>query len=311
MKTIFNLILFVCFLTASTNALAEEKESSSWIESDKLKVLCTTGMIADIVENIAGDTVALNSLMGPGTDPHLYRATMGDLKKLKAADVVFYNGLSLEGKMEEVFQKLGEQKPVIAVSSTIHERRLLSAENYQNAYDPHIWFDIGLWTEATKVVEAELIKQLPNKSEELARKATVYRATLNKIDDWTGRELFKIPTKQRVLITAHDAFRYFGKKYNVEVRGLQGISSASDYGLKDIKVLSDLIIERKLKAIFVESSVPEKFIESLQEAVSSKGGEVKVGGTLYSDAMGPVGSGAETFQKMFRHNVKTIAGALK
>jgi len=294
------LLLTLILALLTTPALAERP-----------KVLTTTGMIADIVENLAGEYVELSFLMGPGIDPHAYRATHGDIRKLKEAEIVFFNGLSLEGKMEQIFEKLSKKKVIVAVASEISKDSLLAAADYQNAFDPHIWFDVSLWLEAVKQVEKTLVKSISEKSEEIKSASLLYQNKLVELDSWIKSQVSQIPEKKRLLVTAHDAFRYFGHRYGIEVMGLQGISSDSDYGLRDVKRLSDVIIEREVNAVFIESSVPPKFINSLRRAVLAKGHKVELGGTLYSDAMGVAGSGHDNYLGMFKYNVETIVGALK
>jgi len=285
-------------------------------EDRPLKVVTTTGIVADLVAKVAKDLISENrieikSLMGPGVDPHAYKASHGDIATLRNADLVFYNGLTLEGKMEKVLEALASEKPVVALSANIPREKLLAAEAYENAFDPHIWFDLELWSLASDKVLATFQKAFPDFKSKLEASHAALKTELGELDTWAKSELSQIPEKQRTLITAHDAFRYFGRRYGIDVQGLQGISSASDYGLQDIKRLKDLIIQRGVKAIFVESSVPERFIVSLKNAVTASGGTVSIGDTLYSDALGDAKTGADTFSKMFRHNVNAVKKGLK
>jgi manganese/zinc/iron transport system substrate-binding protein len=277
----------------------------------KLNVVTTTGMIGDLVHNIGGDSVTTTSLMGTGVDPHLYKATQGDLGKLMKADVVFYNGLHLEGKMADILKKLSSRKPVYAVTDNIPDELLRKPPEFEGQFDPHIWFDVALWKRGAEFVRDQLIAQLPQKKEEITNNAKVYLDKLTALDTWTKSEIQLIPQQQRVLITAHDAFGYFGDRYEVDVLGLQGISTASEYGLNDIERLSQVIIKRKVKAVFVESSVPQKFILSLQQGVQARGHQVKIGETLFSDAMGAANTPEGNYIGMVTANVNTIVGALK
>lgn len=277
----------------------------------KLQIVATTGMIADLVHNIGQDSVNVLSLMGPGVDPHLYKATQGDLKRLQSADVIFYNGLHLEGKMGEVLEKLGRIQPVIAVSSEIDPSRFKEDPAFQGNYDPHIWFDVSLWAETIPTVLEALKKEDPANAAYFEKNAKQLQSELTELHTWAQTEMATIPEGQRTLVTAHDAFSYFGLAYNTEVRGLQGISTLTEFGLRDRVDLVDFIVERGIKAVFVETSVSEKNVKSIVESCQQKGHDVKIGGSLYSDAMGETGTPEGTYQGMVRANVKTIVNALK
>lgn len=276
----------------------------------KLRIVATTGMIADLARHIGGDSVEVLALMGPGVDPHLYKATQGDLARLRSADVVLYNGLHLEGKMGEVLEKLEQIKTVVPVSRGIEAGRLIDHPEYEGAYDPHIWFDVQLWAEALDEVLATLIEAQPGNRSHFARNAGAYRQELAELHRWVRQEVQKIPPGRRILITAHDAFSYFGRAYDMEVRGLQGISTVSEFGLKDRVNLIDFIVERGIKAVFVETSVSQKNIQAIVEGCRQKGHEVRIGGSLYSDAMGEPGGPAGEYTGMVRSNVNTIVNAL-
>lgn len=278
-------------------------------QAQPLKVLVTTGMIADLVENIGGSAVEVTALMGSGVDPHLYKATQGDVRRLLQADVIFYNGLHLEGKMQDMFDKLQRKQPVFAVSANIPDNRLRHFG--PTAHDPHIWFDVSLWLMAGETVLQKLSAQDPAHQADYQANAQAYFAKLKALDAWVRAQILQIPEQQRVLITAHDAFGYFGDAYGMEVRGLQGISTATEFGLRDIKILKDVIAERKIKAVFVESSVPKKFIESLVAGVQESGHQLVIGGQLYSDAMGLAGTAEGTYIGMVTANVNTLVSALK
>lgn len=277
--------------------------------TNKLQVTTTTGLIADIVENVGGDAVQVTALMGPGVDPHLYKASQKDIKKLDEADLILYNGLYLEGKMIEVFENISKHKPAIAVTDQIPVSQLIQTGDGQ--YDPHIWFDVKLWMQATERVKEALI-QVDSKNKVVYEKqAQEYLSQLNELDQYVKRQLNQIPTQHRVLVTAHDAFGYFGRAYDVEVVGLQGMSTASEYGLKDVQRIVEIITERKIKAVFLESSVPKRSIEAVVQGAREKNHSVQIGGELYSDALGEEGSAAGTYIGMVRHNVDTIVKALK
>ena len=277
---------------------------------ERIKIVATTGMIADAVQNIAGDHADVIALMGPGVDPHLYKATQGDLQLLTDAHVIFYNGLHLEGKMGEVFGKLGRMKPVIAVGEEIPKDRLRKVAGFQGTYDPHIWFDVNLWKEAVKAISRFLQDYDTAHREDYETRSRKYLQQLDSLDSAVRESIVEIPVTQRVLITAHDAFGYFGDAYEIEVRGLQGISTLSEFGLRDVTDLVDYILERKVKAIFVETSVSGKSIEAVVEGCRQKGWDVKIGGKLFSDAMGAAGTPEGTYIGMVHANVKTIAESL-
>ncbi|MBA4493334.1 metal ABC transporter solute-binding protein, Zn/Mn family [Paenactinomyces guangxiensis] len=274
-----------------------------------LQVTTTTGMIADLVENVGGKHVQVTGLMGPGVDPHLYKASQGDIEKLDEADVIFYNGLHLEGKMTDIFTKMAHSKPVIPVAEKIDEKLLLETADGQN--DPHIWFDVQLWMKATERVKEGLIEIDPAHKKDYEQQAAAYLKKLAELDQYAKQQLNTIPKERRVLVTAHDAFSYFGRAYEIEVVGLQGISTASEYGLKDVQRIVNLLTERKIKAVFVESSVSKRPIEAVVQGAKKKNHEVTIGGTLFSDAMGEKGTEEGTYIGMVRHNIDTIVKALK
>ncbi len=299
------LLLFVLlFLSGCSESSPKEKTLG-------FNLVATTGLIGDLVMEIAGPEFKVLSLMGPGVDPHLYKATQGDLERLQSADIIFFNGLHLEGKMAELLEKFSTKKLCFPVSRDIDRSKLRAPPEFQGNFDPHIWFDVLLWREASLLVEKELAERYPMQREGIRKRAAEYRAQLDALHAWTRDQISMIPKSQRILVTAHDAFGYFGHAYDIEVMGLQGISTASEFGLKDLATLSETIIERKVRAVFVESSVPERFINALQEGVQARGHEVKKGGSLFSDALGNAGTPEGTYLGMIRYNVQTIVGALK
>lgn len=277
----------------------------------KLKIVTTTGMIKDAIEHVVGDQAEVIALMGPGVDPHLFKATQGDLEKLTSADIIFYNGLHLEGKMGEVLEKLGRLKPVIAVSKDIPEARLRTIPGFENTHDPHIWFDVSLWQEAVKAISGFMMEYDSASAPQYQQNASEYLRQLDSLHQAVKQQLLQIPEEQRVLITAHDAFGYFGDAYGIEVRGLQGISTVSEFGLKDVTDLVNFIIARKIKAIFVETSVSAKSINAVVEGCHQKGWNVSIGGSLYSDAMGAAGTPEGNYLGMVSANVNTLVTALK
>lgn len=300
------MISILSFFMLSCDSKAKKSDASG-----KLKIVTTTGMIKDAVDHVVGDKAEVVALMGPGVDPHLYKATQGDLQKLTDADIIFYNGLHLEGKMGEVFEKLGKMKPVIAVASKIREEQLRTIPGFQGTHDPHIWFNVKLWENAVLAVSDYMQQHDANNASFYASNGKKYMLRLDSLHEAVSKSIQEIPKEQRVLITAHDAFGYFGDAYAIEVRGLQGISTVSEFGLKDVTELVNFIISRKIKAIFVESSVSKRSIEAVREGCQQKGWDVKIGGSLYSDAMGAAGTPDGNYIGMVSANVRTIVEALR
>ena len=301
------ILLLVCVMTLVACSGGQKSNNEG-----KLDVVATVGMLADVVQEVGGERVEVKALMGPGVDPHLYQPSAGDIGKLENADVVFYVGLHLEGKMVEIFESLALKKDVFAAAGGLDKSKLLDPQEGQTGnYDPHVWFDVALWANTVDVVKDILVRKDPAGAALYLANAEAYKAELVALDKWVSEQVNLLGEDQRVLITAHDAFGYFGESYGMEVHGIQGISTASDYGLKDLQQLIDFIVEREIKAVFVESSVPRKSIEALQEGVRAKGWDLLIGGELFSDAMGEAGTEEGTYVGMVRHNVETIVNALK
>ena len=276
-----------------------------------LKVATTTGMINDIVLNVGKEKVSTQSLMGPGVDPHLYKASAKDVSTLSEADIIFYNGLNLEGKMTEVFENMSKRGiETVAVAEGIDKSKLLQSPTYEGYYDPHVWFDVNLWSKAVDSVTAALVLNDPENKDYYIKNSEEYLSRLDGLGNFVVNKISLLPESKRVLITAHDAFGYFGKAYDFEVIGLQGVSTDSEASTADLQKLSKLIVERQIPAIFVESSVSPKYIEAVKEAVNSKGFNVEVGGVLYSDALGNYGTPEGTYIGMFEYNVNTIVDSL-
>ena len=276
----------------------------------KLNVVSTTTMITDLVKNIGGDMINIQGLMGSGVDPHLYKASEGDVTKLVNADIIFFNGLHLEGKLVEVFEKMTNKTPV-ALAEELNKSTLIGSDYFASNYDPHVWFNIDYFKQFAHKVTAVLSEKDPTNAASYLENETQYLAKLNALQATINSTINTLPEDKRILVTAHDAFNYFGKNYGFEVVGLQGLSTATEAGVKDVQRLAAFIIEKGVNAIFVESSVPKRTIEALQAAVKSKGHEVTIGGTLYSDALGNAGTIEGTYIGMFEYNVNTIVNALK
>ena len=274
----------------------------------KLKIVATTGMIGDVAAQIAGDRAKVEILIGEGVDPHLFKPTATDVRWLQAADLVFYNGLMLEGKMGDVLAKIAQSgRAVHAVADDLGDYVLSTGHGH---HDPHVWMDVAGWTKATRVLTTTLAKFDPSHAAEYEPRSVAYLAELEKLDAYARTSLGSIPAQQRVLVTAHDAFSYMARAYGLEVRGIQGISTESEAGLKDIEGLVRFLVDRKIPAVFVETSVSEKNIRALIEGAHAVGHEVRIGGSLFSDAMGAAGTYEGTYIGMIDHNVTTITRAL-
>lgn len=276
----------------------------------RLQVVATTGMVADVVREVGGEPVEVKGLMGPGVDPHLYRQTRSDITALSRADAVFWNGLYLEAQLEEFLHRLAERRPVYAVAENVPERLRLADEEYQNQSDPHVWMDPGRWRYVVEAVRQSLAELSPEHKEGFDQRAEAYLAELEKLDAYAQKILNSVPEEKRVLVTAHDAFGYFGDAYGFEVLGIQGFSTESEAGLSRIETLVDLLVERQIGAIFIESSVSDRNIRALIEGAAARDHRVEIGGELYSDAMGPAGAYEGTWLGMIDHNVSVIARAL-
>lgn len=278
---------------------------------DRIKVTTTVGMIADLARNVGGDRVAVTALMGPGVDPHLYKPSARDVDRLNDADIIFYGGLHLEGRMVETFEAIGRTgKPTIAVSEQIPEEKLLTPPEFEGQHDPHIWFDVTLWMSALETVSRHLQEISPADAASFQANADAYRGQLEELDAYVHQQIARLPVERRVLVTAHDAFGYFGDAYGFEVRGLQGLSTASETGAGDVQDLITFIVDRKLPAIFVETSVSQATVDAVQAGAGARGWKIAIGGELFSDAMGEEGTPEGTYIGMVRHNVDTIVGAL-
>ncbi|WP_194851430.1 metal ABC transporter solute-binding protein, Zn/Mn family [Nonlabens antarcticus] len=278
----------------------------------KLKIVTTTTMITDMLENIGGDKVAVEGLMGSGVDPHLYKASEGDVSKLYNADIIFYSGLHLEGKLVDVFEKMASQgKNTIAISDALDKSTLIGSEYFASSYDPHIWFDVDYWSQMTVYVTEKLTENDPENAAYYVENRDTYLEKIKELKKELIAKIDELPQEKRILVTAHDAFNYFGRRFGFNVVGLQGISTATEAGVQDVQRITQFIIDNKVKAVFIESSVPRRTVEALQAAVQAQNHEISIGGELYSDALGSAGTDEGTYIGMYKHNVKTIVNALK
>jgi manganese/zinc/iron transport system substrate-binding protein len=275
-----------------------------------MNILSTTSQIGDIVQQLIGDAVAHSTLIRTGLDPHTYKATQSDLQRFNDARLILYNGLNLEASLVRVLTQMPASIRVTTIADAFDSSELLTSAD-GNEPDPHIWFDIALWRKAVAFVATVLQETDPSFASIIAQRLPAYDATLAALHDELVTQIAQIAPEQRVLVTAHDAFNYFGRSYGFEVLGIQGVSTASEAGIQNMSQLADVIVARNVPAIFVESTVSPRTIEALQAAVGARGGSVKLGGELYSDSLGDINTPAATYTGMMRHNVQTIVTALK
>ena len=302
---ILSLIMMFFIMLISCGKLKEKPHSTG-----KIRVTTTTTMLTDLVKTIGGDKVEVTGLMGEGVDPHLYSASAGDIEKLANADVIVYGGLHLEGKMTDVFEKLSTlDKAILNVGSKLDKKKVHLIDG--KTPDPHVWFNTEMWETEARAVAIELGEFDAKNKDYYMKNFENYKIQLDELTNYVKKRIEEIPPKSRVLVTAHDAFNYFGEQFGLEVRAIQGVSTDSETGTKNISDLANFIAERNIKAVFVESSVPKKSIEALQEAVKARGKEIKIGGELYSDSLGDKQHNAETYIKTVKANADTIVNALK
>jgi manganese/zinc/iron transport system substrate-binding protein len=279
-----------------------------------IAVVCTTGPVGDMLKELGGTHLEVTSLMGPGVDPHLYTAVTADVERLDSADMIFYNGLHLEGRMAELFESLADSKPTYSVTFGLVEAkdaRLRKPPEFEGYYDPHVWHDPNLWKECVKYVADVLAEFDPEHEEDYAKNRDAYIAELDNADKYAREQLASIPAEQRVLVSAHDAFNYFCETYELTSQPLKGVSTEDEVTIGRIEEIAAYLVEHKIKAVFVESAVKPEILNSLIDACREQGHEVRVGGELYADALGPAGSGADNYLGMFKANVDTIVSALK
>jgi len=293
-----SLLLFGC----SADTTKEDREGV---------VVATTGQIADAIKAISGGHLQVSALMGPGVDPHLYKATQSDLSKLDKAEVIFYNGLHLEGQMLDIFEQMSKSKSVLAVGETLNKSDLLASDDDAMLHDPHIWFDIELWKGVVQAISTKLQEEYPEFKDDFVANEKEYLKQLDELQTYAKDRVNEIPEKQRILVTAHDAFNYFGRSQGFDVRGLQGLSTDSEYGVKDVQEMVNFLVANKIKAIFIESSVSDKAMKAVIEGAKEKGHDIVIGGELFSDAMGAEGTKEGTYIGMYQHNIDTIVDALK
>ncbi|MDX6748900.1 zinc ABC transporter substrate-binding protein [Geminicoccaceae bacterium 1502E] len=279
--------------------------------AEPLSAVATIGMVGDVVRNVGGERVEVTTLMGEGVDPHLYKTTRTDIARMLQADIVFYNGLMLEGKMTDALVRVaGAGRRVHAVTELLPENFLLEPPEFAGAFDPHVWMDPTAWTRSVEVIRDKLVEADPEGAEAYRASAEAYAGELQRLDAYAEKVLESVPEERRVLVTAHDAFNYFGRRYGFRVEGIQGLSTDSEAGLRRIEELVDLLVELEIPAVFIESTIPVQTVQALVAGAAARGHEVVIGGSLFSDAMGAPGSYEGTYVGMIDHNVTVIARAL-
>lgn len=308
MRTLIGCLVGLSLLTSCTSTDGPDIS----ISDRSIRVVATTSIIADLVHEVGGPDVAIESLMGPGVDPHLYKASARDVSRMIEADLIVYNGLHLEGKIEDLFEEMKNQGritiPVAEVG--VPDSLLITSELFQGNYDPHVWFDARLWVLAAKALAKALGALDPEREDLFSSRGADYAIELMEVDAYVREKAAEIPDEKKILITSHDAFGYFGHAYGFKVHGLQGISTALEAGTADVQALAELVVELRIPAMFIESSVSPRGIEAVREAVKDRGFEVSMGGPLYGDALGGDSTSAVTYLEMIRHNIDTIARAL-
>jgi manganese/zinc/iron transport system substrate-binding protein len=304
MKPLIRNIYIICFALFAFIGIGCNKS----YDDGRIHIVATTGIIGDVLEASLDSNFVIHALMKPGVDPHLYKATAGDISLLLNADIIVFNGLHLEGKMSEVLAKLSAKKKVIAMSDQLPKKVLRWTDG---AYDPHLWFNVGIWHDALRGTLQQIERYYPVQMSSSKKKADIYAQTLLQLHAWIDSSIATIPEKRRYLITAHDAFGYFGDAYDIRVIGLQGMSTLSDFGMNDLMSIGNLILEQEIRSIFVEMSIAPRSMEALMLNVTSRGGNVRIGGDLYADALDAKNTKAGTYIGMIRHNVNTIVQALK
>lgn len=313
MNRIIAIITSLVLLISTTACNKNPSDVNSQVSiKPKLKIVATTTMITELIEIIGGDKVEVDGLMGSGIDPHLYKASAGDVNKMQKADAIFFNGIHLEGKLGDVLGDLEKSNiKTIAVSKDLDKNLLIESKEFQGNFDPHIWFDVSIWAKVAETVKNTLVELDETNKNYYESNTEKYLLELEDLNKYVKEKVNLIEKEKRILITAHDAFNYFGRAYDFKVKGLQGISTASEAGTSDVKNLAEFIVEKEISAIFIESSIPKKNVEALKEAVDARGFSVEIGGELYSDSLGEKGTDDGTYIGTVKHNAETIVNALK
>lgn len=288
-----------------------EEEESVKEKKGPLHIVCTTGIIEDCLTHIAGDSAEVSSIMGPGTDPHIYKPTPGDIEMMDEADVIVSNGLHLEGKMADMLEKYSQEKPVLVLADGLEDEDIIKSADFQDAQDPHIWFDTDTWMKGMKYLAVELGKLDSNAANYYMDNWSDYNDEIQDLNAWVNAELGQINGESKILVTSHDAFSYFGRKYEMEVKGIQGISTLSEVGLKEVSDMVDFMIDHKIRSLFTETSTSDKTAQSIVDGCKAKNFKVDINGPLYADALGEPDSDAGTYIGMIKANVTAIVEGLK
>lgn len=307
----FALVLLTLLYGCADQTAASDQAGGRASSDTPLQVLCTFGLVTDVVEAVGGDLVDVTTLMGPGVDPHVYRPTPSDVTAMERANVIFYSGLGMEARMEDLFEKMSDSKHTFAITSEIPEELLRQPEEFEGQVDPHVWHDPMIWIYTVDSVESALIELLPDHAEVLRENAEEYRQMIRTLDAEIQETIGAIPGERRVLATAHDAFGYLAIRYGIDVLPVQGVTTEGEASIADIRQIAQELADRRVPAVFLEATVPPASMNALVEAVRSRGHEINFGGELFADTVGPAGSGAETYEGMMRANISTIADALQ
>lgn len=301
-------LFFILFILLGCGVADESADDTD----EPIHIVATTTMLADLLEVIGGEQVKVDGLMGPGIDPHGYQASASDVDTMFDADIIAYNGMDLEGQMGEVFSQLeNSDKKIIVLEEAMSQADILESDEADLTVDPHIWFSVPLWSEVADYVTQSLSEYDPENASIYAENNENYQEGLQQLDSYIRERVEEVPEQSRYLVTAHDAFKYFGEEYEFEVIGLQGLNTQTEAGTRDVSNLAQFIVENEINAIFIETSVSPRTIEALQEAVQQRGWEVEIGGELFSDALGDTSQDADTYLKMYEQNIDTIVDALK
>lgn len=303
------LVALICIASASIWYFVASHKSV-YAKTSALTIVCTTGMIADVVRAVGGPYVSVTCLMGPAIDPHLYRAREGDVHRLASANIIFYNGLHLEGKMSHVLGQMSRYSACFAVTDTIPRHLLRAPVGFDDTFDPHVWLDVSLWCYTVRYVCDILVCHDAQHAHAYKKNALEYLNVLQQLDDYVRAKTAQLPAGKRMLVTAHDAFYYFGARYGFQVVGLQGISTESEAGIKDMSNLVDFLVANHVPAIFLESSISQRAIQAVQCATRARGFDVAIGPELFSDALGNPGTPEATYVGMIKHNIDAIVAAL-
>ena len=308
-KILVSSIFFCISLLPLAPGLAHSENPTP--SNSRPTIVTTTGMLADTVRNLVQENAIVNSLIGPGVDPHMYKPTRSDIASLLGADLIFFNGLQLEGRFEHALERIARAKAnVVAVGDLLDPSLLQAPEDHEKAYDPHIWMDPVLWKEVTRLLSKHLISHFPHLTFTIRRNTEKHLEQLDTLHTFAETSIESIPEYSRILVTAHDAFHYFGRRYNVRVIGIQGVSTESEAGIRDINVIVRTLINHKVPAVFIESTVSDRNVQAIREGSKARGHHVALGGTLFSDAMGKENTPEGTYVGMLKHNITTFVTAM-